>query len=294
MGQNFTKQWCSSVRLECSCHFRLDVLRQCVLRRPILLYIIYLYIYLNFSEIYICSDPSRHPSSLEALLNIVFNDPLHFHAQPNHPIKLLEGSTMKPSRKRTHGLPKRNALPTLWDPEPYALCTEKKRVMHPNGTHCTPKWNALRTGMKYAAHPRKATSWNAPRMENETLGQPCETPEPNRTRCAESETNRTRCAESETNRTTYPLETRGTKKSYLSNLSSLHLQLACPTSWWEKPAHATRKNQNQNRPLLTERPIPGATPEREGRVGKLFQGKKELGPCRWENHEWRKTAQARW
>ena len=33
---------------------------------------------------------------------------------------------------------------------------------------------------------------------------------------AESETNRTRCAESETNRTTYPLETRGTKKSYLS------------------------------------------------------------------------------
>ena len=51
-----------------------------------------------------------------------------------------------------------------------------------------------------------------------------------RTRRAESETNRTRCAESETNRTTYPLETRGTKKSYLSNLSSLHLQLVCPTS----------------------------------------------------------------
>ena len=25
---------------------------------------------------------------------------------------------------------------------------------------------------------------------------------------------------------------------------------------------------------------------------KMFQGKKELGPCRWENHEWRKTAQA--
>ena len=74
--------------------------------------ILYLYIYLNFSEIYICSDPSRHPSSLEALLNIVFNDPLHFHAQPNLPIKLLEGSTMKPSRKRTHGSPKRNALPT--------------------------------------------------------------------------------------------------------------------------------------------------------------------------------------
>ena len=46
-----------------------------------------------------------------------------------------------------------------------------------------------------------------------------------------------------TNRTTYPLETRGTKKYYLSKLNSLHLQPACPTSWWEKPAHATRKNQ---------------------------------------------------
>ena len=43
-------------------------------------------------------------------------------------------------------------------------------------------------------------------------------------------TNRTRCAESEMNRTTYPLEARGTKKSYLTNLSSLHLQPACPTS----------------------------------------------------------------
>ena len=162
---------------------------------------------------------------------------------------------MKPSRKRTHCSLKRNALPTIWDPEPIALCTEKKRVMHPNGTHCTPKWNALRTWMKYAAHPRKATSWNAPRMENETRSQPCETPEPNAL-CRERD-----------EPTTYPLETRGTKKSYLSNLSSLHLQLACPTSWWEKPAHATRKSQNQNRPLLTERPILTGRDAWMGRVG---------------------------
>ena len=113
--------------------------------------------------------------------------------------------------------------------------------MHPNGTHCTPKWtrcapewNTLLTLVKPQAETRRA--WKTKRAAN--LAKP-----PNRTRCAESETNRTRCAESEMNRTTYPLETRGTKKSYLSNLSSLHLQLACPTSWWEKPAHATRKNQ---------------------------------------------------
>ena len=172
---------------------------------------------------------------------------------------------MKPSRKRTHGSPKRNALLTIWDPEPNALCTEKKRVMHPNGTHCTPKWtrcapewNTLLTLVKPQAEARRA--WKTKRAAN--LAKP-----PNRTRCAESETNRTRCAESETNRTTYPLETRGTKKSYLSNLSSLHLQLACPTSWWEKPAHATRKNQNQNRPLLTERPILTGRDTWTGRVG---------------------------
>ena len=34
VGQSFTKHWCSQVKLGCSCHFRLDVLRQCVLRRP--------------------------------------------------------------------------------------------------------------------------------------------------------------------------------------------------------------------------------------------------------------------
>ena len=40
-----------------------------------------------------------------------------------------------------------------------------------------------------------------------------------------------------------PLRGAGHKKSYLPKLSSLHLQPACPTSWWEKPAYATRKNQ---------------------------------------------------
>ena len=43
--------------------------------------------------------------------------------------------------------------------------------------------------MKYAAHPRKATSWNAPRMENETRSQPCETPEPNALRRERDEPN---------------------------------------------------------------------------------------------------------
>ena len=43
--------------------------------------------------------------------------------------------------------------------------------------------------MKYAAHPRKATSWNEPRMENETRGQPCETPEPNALRRERDEPN---------------------------------------------------------------------------------------------------------
>ena len=32
-----------------------------------------------------------------------------------------------------------------------------------------------------------------------------------------------------------------------------------------------------------------ATPKHQ-----MFQGKKELGPCRWENYELRKTVQARW
>ena len=39
IGQSFIKHCCSEVRLGRSCHFRLDVLRQSVLRRPILLYV---------------------------------------------------------------------------------------------------------------------------------------------------------------------------------------------------------------------------------------------------------------
>ena len=139
-----------------------------------------------------------------------------------------------------------------------ASCTQMERTAHRNETRCAPEWNTLLTLVKPQAETRRA--WKTKRAAN--LAKP-----PNRTRCAESETNRTRCAESETNRTTYPLETRGTKMSYLSNLSSLHLQLACPTSWWEKPAHATRKNQNQNRPLLTERPILTGRDAWTGRVG---------------------------
>ena len=79
-----------------------------------------------------------------------------------------------------------------------------------------------------------------------------------------------------TNRTTPPppplKEARGTKKRYLSKLSSLHLQPACPTSWWEKPAHATRKNQNQNRPLRTYHTYqPDAKLERGWAGGKSSQ-----------------------
>ena len=199
---------------------------------------------------------------------------------------------MKPSQKRTHGSPKRNALPTIWDPEPNALCTEKKRVMHPNGTHCTPKWNALRTGMKYAAHPRKATSLNAPCMENETRSQPCEIPEPNALRRERDEPNALRRERDEPHH--LPLRDPGHKKSYLSNLSSLHLQLACPTSWWEKPAHATRKNQNQNRSLLAERPILTGRDAWTGRVGGK-NAKREKGAWTMQVREPRmaETAHAR-
>ena len=178
-----------------------------------------------------------------------------------------------PLRPRTRCVPKRNAP-----------CTEMRRAAHRTETRCPLNWNALRIEMKHIVHPQKATSWNTPRMENETRRQPCETHEPNALRRERDEPHYP------------PLEDRGTKKSYLSNLSSLHLEPACPTSWWEKPAHATRKNQNSkqasaNQPNNTHRVrrLNG-----EERVGKMFQGKKELGPCRWENHEWRKTAQARW
>ena len=104
--------------------------------------------------------------------------------------------------------------------------------------------------------------------------------------CAEIETNRPRCtlksrrteraAHRNHDESHYPpppqKEARGTKKRYLSKLSSLHLQPACPTSWWEKPAHATRKNQNQNRPLRTYRTYqPDAKLERGWAGGKSSQ-----------------------
>ena len=61
-------------------------------------------------------------------------------------------------------------------------------------------------------------------------------------------------AEIITYRTTHTLEAQATKKRFLSKLSSLHLQTACPTSWWEKPAHGTTgKTKNQNRALRTYR-----------------------------------------
>ena len=47
-----------------------------------------------------------------------------------------------------------------------------KRTAHRNETRCAPKWNTLLTLVKPQAE-------NAPLMENETRGQPCETHEPN-------------------------------------------------------------------------------------------------------------------
>ena len=200
-------------------------------------------------------------------LNLIFRSVFFFFLRKHY----------EAPQKRTHCSPKRNVLPTLWDPEPNALCTEKKHAAHRNETRCAPEWNTLLTLVEPQAE-------NAPHVENETRGRPCETHEPNALRRERDEPH------------PYPLEARGTKKSYLTNLSSLHLQPACPTSWWEKPAHATRKNQKSkqtsaNRTNNTHR---AQRMNGEGRVGKMFQGKKELGPCRWENHEWRKTAQARW
>ena len=197
-----------------------------------------------------------------------YNDPLHFHAQPNLPLKFFfkealwsppppppPGSEPTAHRNETRCQPSETPNLTRCAPKRNAPCTEMKRTAHRNETRCAPEWNALRTGMKHTAHPRKATSWKRAAHGKQNARPTLRNPRTERS------------AESEMSRTTYPLEARGTKESYLTNLSSLHLQPARPTSWWEKPAHATRKNQNQNRPLLTERTILTGRNEWTGKGG---------------------------
>ena len=100
---------------------------------------------------------------------------------------------------------------------------------------CSPEANSLRAKAKRNVLPTLRNLWTAgaARWNRD---------EPNALRTDRDEPSALR-AEIMTNRTTHPLEARGTKKRYLSKLSSLHLQPACPTSWWEDPAHANRKNQ---------------------------------------------------
>ena len=50
---------------------------------------------------------------------------------------------------------------------------------------------------------------------------------------------------------THPLEAWGTKKRYLSKLSSLDLQPVCPSSRWKKTCTYNQETKNQNRPLRT-------------------------------------------
>ena len=163
-------------------------------------------------------------------------------------------------RNETRCQPSETPNLTRCAPKRNASCTQMERTAHRNETRCAPEWNTLPALVKPQAETRRA--WKTKRAAN--LAKP-----PN---------NRTRCTESETNRTTYPLETRGTKKSYLSNLSSLHLQLACPTSWWEKPAHATRKNQKSKQASANRTTNTHRTRHLNGKGGweKCSKGKRSL------------------
>ena len=116
---------------------------------------------------------------------------------------------------------------------------------------------------------------------------PLKSRQPNALR-TEIATYRARCRPNDDG-TAHPLETRATKMSYLVKLSSLHLEPACPPSWWKNLRMQPGKTKKQNKRLRTYHTYPpDATLEQGcmGGLGKVFKTETQSYPRSWENHKW--------